>query len=596
MRARGVAWRRLGATIIGAAALMAGGGATARAGGLDPFRPTGGGAGGTGAAGVATPFRLAQTTSGSTGGTTNTGAPLPAATTKVAPTAAGQSQFCARDEECPSDRICEDGFCQAIPQRTNILYLYYRDGAFREFFGLYWSKRGSAGFRVLVPFYWHTWSPTTEARVVAPFYWRFNDYARQQSNPVIVPGLPVSWTSEPGARSFAIWPLFYGSSKYGWAVPILGTWSVKDPAQGSGFGAVAFLYWWRRSPQRGSFDLAFPLFVSSRDNDRAFTYAVPLTFYWRRQDNASTLSIPFFYRNTHKTGGSFFTWLGYRTHEGKETTGSLFWLYWYGHNDTAKTAYDVVFPLFWSFRGPRSSSTVGFPLLWHFRENDATDTIFFPLVWSFSTANESTTLVIPFIHARRDSWTMNAVFPLWWSGGDPKSGEAFHTLLPFFYWKSSAHGRKETWVSLIGGYRRNDDARSKTLAVLPGIVTHSDPESDFQIVTPLFVRHHNHVADSTTKLLGILLYLRDDAQGSTSVLFPLFWRMRDAPTGATATMGFPFFFHRAGPQDTTFMGGVFPLWFYGRSFRDGGWSGGLIPLAYFGRRGDDTHAVVFPLL
>ena len=567
---------------------------SAGATGLDPFRSIG-------SAGVPSlaPFRVAQTSAPAPTPAPG-GAATPAPADKKAGAAAPSPQTCSRDEECTGERICEDGICQAIPQRTNILYLYYRDGAFREVLGLYWSKRGSAGFRDVVPFYWHTWTPTTEARVVAPFYWRFDDYGKQQRTTVIVPGLPISWTSEPGARSWAIWPLFYHSSRYGWAAPILGTWAIKDPAQQSAFGAALFLYWWRRSPEKGAFDLAFPFFVSSRDEQRAFTYVVPLTFYWRHEDDATTLSIPFFYRNTHKTGGSFYTWLGYRTHEGKATTGALFWLYWYGSNETKKTGYDVVFPLFWSFRALNESSTVGFPLLWYFREKDAVDLVVFPLVWSFSTAKESTTLVIPFVHARRDTWAMNGIFPLWWKGGDAKAGEAFHTLLPFFYWRASGHGRRETWVSLIGGYRRNDDARSKTLAVLPGVVVHSDPAQDFQIVTPLFIRHHSKIADSTTKLIGPL-YLRDDPQGTTSVLFPLFWRWREEPSGASATLGFPLFFHRAGPNDTTFAAGVFPLWFYGRSFhdrtgRDGGWSGGLFPLAFFGRHGGDSHDVVFPLL
>ncbi|HVR62440.1 MAG TPA: hypothetical protein VMU50_11100 [Polyangia bacterium] len=564
-----------------AAAILAAG-ARAQATGLDPFRPTGAG---TGAGPTApSPFRLAQASGGARPATPPAAAPAPRA--------------CTRDEECPSDGICEDGICQAIPQRTNILYLYYRDGSFVESFGLYWSKRGSAGYRVLAPFYWHTWTPTSEARVVAPLFWRFDDYARQHRTTVVV---PFSWTSEPGASSWAVWPLFYKSSKYGWAAPLLGTWAIKDPGDRSAFGAALFLYWWKRSETRGDFDLAFPLFVSSRDKDRAFTYAVPLTFYWRHADDATTLSIPFFYRNTHKTGGSFYTWIGYRTREGQDTTGAMFWLYWYGRDDAKKSAYDVFVPLLWSFRGEKESSTVGFPLLWYFRQNDAVDAVFFPLVWSFSNAKESTTLVVPYVHARRDTWTMDGLFPLWWRGGDPKTGDAFHTLLPFFFWNQSGHGRRATLVSLLGGYHRDDDARSKTLALLPGIITHSDPTQDFQIVTPLFIRHHDADSDTTTKLIGPL-YLRDDPQGSTSVLFPIVWRLRDAETGATATSVFPLFFYRSGPADTTFAGGVFPLWVYGRKFKagaggkDGGWGAGLFPLAFFGRHGDDSHAVVFPLL
>src|SRR5258708_5805361 len=116
------------AGVVVAVAVLAGVG-RAHATGLDPFRRAG-------ALPIAapSPFRLAQ-----------------AAATKSAPPAAAPApRACARDEECASDRICEDGICQAIPQRTNILYLYYRDGSVLQSFGLYWSQRRSPGLPVVL--------------------------------------------------------------------------------------------------------------------------------------------------------------------------------------------------------------------------------------------------------------------------------------------------------------------------------------------------------------------------------------------------------------------------------------------------------------
>ena len=51
---------------------------------------------------------------------------------------------------------------EPIPTRTNILYLYYREGSFKEVLLLYWSRSGSDGYTVLAPFYWHYWSPTSK--------------------------------------------------------------------------------------------------------------------------------------------------------------------------------------------------------------------------------------------------------------------------------------------------------------------------------------------------------------------------------------------------------------------------------------------------
>ena len=68
-------------------------------------------------------------------------------------------------------------------------------------------------------------------------------------------------------------------------------------------GAAGYLYWWRRGPQK-SFDLFFPVFVSSRSADHAFTYAVPLNFYWRNADDANLLAVPLFYFDSNKNKAS----------------------------------------------------------------------------------------------------------------------------------------------------------------------------------------------------------------------------------------------------------------------------------------------------
>ena len=128
---------------------------------------------------------------------------------------------------------------------------------------------------------------------------------------------------------------------------------------------------------------------------------------------------------------------------------------------------------------------------------------------------------------------------------------------------------------------------------MPGLLFfRRDAGRKIDVVTPLYIRHRNLEADTSTRLVSLLLYLRDDPEGSTTVLFPLFWRFRDRPTGSTATAFLPLFFHRSGPRDTTSFVGPF----YWRDLKDGGWGAGVVPLAFFGRRTDSSHAVVFPLL
>ncbi len=524
--------------------------------------------------------------------------PMPATKTAGAPRTTTGQAVCVGDSDCPDNTICEDGACRRIERRTNIFYLYYQEGTFREILGLYWSKRGATGFTVVAPLYWNYFSPTTRTRIVAPFYWRFEDDTARSTLTVIVPGLPVSWSRQPGASSFGVWPLFYVSTKFGWAAPLLGSFKIADPDKGTAFGSVAFLGWWSRNPQ-GAFDMVLPFYVSKRSPASSFTFALPLNFYWRTGDDARTLAIPFFYRHSWKTGSSTYSLLGYTRHQGQESSGSIAWLYWFGRDEGRNRSSDVLFPFLWSFRGRTSGTSIFFPFVWDFRGRDARTTVVVP--------------ILPIVHVRQGTGWFTTVFPFWWSGGnrgdaansdsdaraerDKKSVTPwrFQMLLPLFFWKETDRGAKFTWLSPIGGYSRDERTKSRTLALLPGLFFRRDPYRAIDVVTPLYIRHHNKDTDATTRLISLLLYLRDDPGGSTKVLFPLFWRFHDRVTDGRATAVLPFFLHRSGPRDSTTFAGIFPVWFYRRQMADGGWGAGLFPLAFFGQRGDAGHGIVFPL-
>jgi hypothetical protein len=495
-----------------------------------------------------------------------------AATTPGPPAPAAKS--CQRDEDCGGENICQANLCQAIQVRTNVLYLYYREGSFREALLLYWSRRGPSGYTVVAPVYWHYWSPTSHARVIAPFFWRFEDHLRQSTLTVVVPILPVAWSHQPGARSFAVWPLFYASSKFGWAAPFLGTFKLQDPDAHRSFGAVGYLYWWWRTPARAT-DLGFPLFFSTRTESHAFTYALPLTVYWRRGGDANTLAVPFFYANTHPTGSWFLWWLGYEHREGTEYSGSLGWLFYLGDDPRAHASYRVFFPL-----------------VWHFENKGDAATVVFPLLWSFSGPTSNTTVIGPVVHVGEGSWYFNTAFGLGWSWGDRQTGRAHRLFVPFFYWDRAEHGLATRLVTPLGGYSRDDRAGTKTWGILPLLsFAHRDRGGERRMITPLYLSHQDQAADAMTRLVGLLFYRRTDSEGSSTALFPLFWYFHDIATGATATAFLPFFAHRSGPHDSTTIAGPF----YWRRFTNGGWGGGLWPIAFFGDNAGRSHAVVFPL-
>ncbi len=463
------------------------------------------------------------------------------------------AQSCSRDEECPVSTICESGTCQAFERSVDIL-LYRREGRSTSVIPFYFSQRGTPGHRVVGPLYFHFWSQESRSKVFAPFYWRFEDYLKQR---VVLVVPPFAYTKQPDARSWAVWPFFYLSTKFGWAAPPLLSFRIGDPDHGKSLGMWFLLYYWSRTPS-SKFDLLFPFAISKRSKESAFTWALPLNFYWRNGDDKSLLALPLFYRNEHKGGGNFVSWLGYASAAGSNTNGAYLWLYWYGR--ARESSYDVVFPLLWSFRSPGANTTI-MPPLFHFRSGDTTFGTFALLGW--------------------------------WSA-DRAKGSSWQLALPFYFRKSSDNGDKTLHLWPTGAYRRNAKEGSRYLTMLvPPLLYWRDKtsETDFEL---LYFRHRDIAGDATTTVVGPF-YRRDDPQGATSTLFPLFWHFRDRASGATAHALLPFYFRRNAPNEKLTAAGIFPLWAYYRKYTDGGASGGLFPLAFFGSHKDRSHAIVFPL-
>jgi hypothetical protein len=476
----------------------------------------------------------------------------PATTTATTTTTTAAGPACSRDDQCPVDTICEQGVCRSFERAFNLL-LFRKEGASLDFIPFYWSRRGNPGHRVLAPFYWHFWSPESRVQIVFPFYWRIEDHLKQRV--VTVVGL-YSHTRQPDARSWAVWPFFYTSTKFGWAAPLLGSFSVGDPDKGRALGLLGFLYFWKRSPDR-KFDVS-PLFVSWRSKESAFTYALPLNFYWRSGDESTLLIVPVGIRHATPKGGYFGSWLGYSSVDGENKTGAFFWLYWFGRSKNYN--YDVGFPLLWSFRSPESN----------------------------------TTIIPPVFHIRRGAWSMGSAALLAWWGRDRDKGSNWQLILPFFLGSRADHGKKALYLSPLGGYRRDDNAGSHGLTwLLPPILRWHDRQSELDSYVLLYWRYRDIPADATTTIVGNY-YQRIDPAGTTRAVFPLFWYFHDRAQKATAHSFLPFYFHRHSADERTTAAGIFPLWGYRRRFSDGGSSAGFFPFVFSGQRGERSHLIVAP--
>ena len=198
--------------------------------------------------------------------------------------------------------------------------IYYREGSFKAIALFYWSRKGQPGLHGRrFPFYWHYYSPTTDALRRGAVLLALRPTAPRLRLKVV---LNVSWSSEPGARSFAIWPLFYASNKFGWAIPFLADVQRRRPEDRQPVRRVRWASTGGSAPRRARSTSASCRPTSRRATPRhAFTWVAPLNFYWRNADDRNLLALPLFYKNDHKTGNSVYTWLGYSSAKGWSRAG-----------------------------------------------------------------------------------------------------------------------------------------------------------------------------------------------------------------------------------------------------------------------------------
>jgi len=375
-------------------------------------------------------------------------APAPAAAKPVQ-----EPLACTTDDACPEGTICDNGQCRAFERATNIL-LFRKEGPRTFFIPFYWSRTGTPGYRVFAPVYWNFWSKEESSKVVAPFYFRFEDRIKQKTVTVIFAGLPISWSREPGASSWGVWPIIYSSTRFGWAAPLLGSFKINDPDNEKAWGFNFFLHAWSRDRKRNTAWDISPLVVSTRSRKSAFSWVAPLNFYWRNEDSKSLLVLPLSYQHKDAKGELLATWLGYHSRQGRAARGSVGWLYWYGRSPD-EGAYDVLFPLVWSFRSKESNTTVA----------------------------------VPFMHLRRPEWSFTTFFPFYFAGKNTTDASAYKLLVPLYFSRTRKAGKQHSWLTPIGTGTRDDDAGVHNVSFwIPPLLFHRNPISSLDMVLGLYWR------------------------------------------------------------------------------------------------------------
>jgi hypothetical protein len=294
----------------------------------------------------------------------------------------------------------------------------------------------------------------------------------------------------------------------------------------------------------------------------------PLLFYSDYGKKGAGLTIiPFFHRSRRGTYSStFIPFLlsGYasdpKRNFSRGLAGGLY--YWHRKGWPGKPGYqraDAVVPLFYRSRGIDKAG------------KDETFTWAFPLNFYSRTGDRSALVIAPLFYRKSSPKRTLAVSPLFYYRRRP---DKTHFFSPLFLYEHDRQAKVTHWGMLAPPYYRRRDS-----------------EVEVDSLIPLLWRWHDKIDETTTYVAGPLI-LRGTPRGDSQILFPLFWRIADARSGAATSVLFPLFYRRKHAG-----GGHFNLLFpfyYSRS--NSGWSGGAFPLAFFGANDKGRHAVLLPIL
>ncbi|MGZ3437995.1 MAG: hypothetical protein ACXVDD_00680 [Polyangia bacterium] len=228
------------------------------------------------------------------------------------------------------------------------------------------------------------------------------------------------------------------------------------------------------------------------------------------------------------------------------------------------------------------------------RHGDDSWRVLFPVLFEHETPR-SRTLVGPFMwfHSTPEGHDASVIFPLWWQAHDERTGYDHKLLLPLFDWESEQRGAKQRLISIAFAWERDDSTRlNQFLLYVPPVFHRRDAKRTVDVVPPLFTRWSTTDGGGGGLIAGPLVHVSDPA-GSTTSLFPIYWRFHDRAHDATTHLLLPIagFHHHTGARG----GFVGPIYSWSSSNGEGGWGAGLAPIAMFGRTGTRSHALVLPL-
>jgi hypothetical protein len=221
--------------------------------------------------------------------------------------------------------------------------------------------------------------------------------------------------------------------------------------------------------------------------------------------------------------------LGTYEHRGDHTWAHVFPLYW--HSEQPEGEWTFTVPLYMKSIHGDSSWHHLFPLFSRhvLGEYYARNFVLGPLLIATHDARTDLTqwdLLFPFFHHRQDLNSSNSwLLPLYWSGEDRSTGEAYRYILPL-YGSSDDQSQHYHFLFPFYGYADNSSAQVKRIAILG-----MPPAKGFTTIPSLALFEHVTTANETShRIFPLYSYVSGKDDSSTFDAF-LLYRHQTASSG-----------------------------------------------------------------
>ncbi|MDC3379059.1 hypothetical protein OAX78_02105 [Planctomycetota bacterium] len=325
-------------------------------------------------------------------------------------------------------------------------------------------------------------------------------------------------------------------------------------------GAVRPLFWWESSPTE-SWSLGVPF------------------YYWHQTERSTQLlSIPYSYHadeegSRHDVLFPLVSWS--ENAAGTESSVAARPLFW--HDNTKDLTRTLALPLFYYQRNKQTDASFfyGLPFFVHASEGDAETTVLPPFYWSHQSAEGSSLHVWPFYsHRVQPNYEEHgALWPLvaFGSGEDVEHSRALplflhhrtpelevDSILPPLYFNVRQPGARvlEVALPLLYWFVGHEARQERLGGVFPLYWHYRDQGEALDVVAPLFGRYQSGSRD--TWFATPLVWHSEDseAQSSTTVAAPLYYRHRSPGVEHDVALGL-YYALRHGTKRTNV---AFPLW------------------------------------